>query len=60
MVNNFGPSATFIIFASASSLACLYLLFVVKDTTSAENKDGTKYTLNEKQKKQLYWPVEFK
>ena len=63
LIANLTVSGTFAFFGALSSLSLLYFTFFIKHTSYYEkNKDGNmeEVKLTEKQKKELYWPEEYR
>ena len=63
MINQLTVSGTFVFFGACSLLSLIYILFIVEHTSHYEpNEEGTLelIKLNEKEKKELYWPKEHK
>jgi hypothetical protein len=61
IIDSLGNSYLFIFFGTISFLGLIYSYFFIKDTTYGDidkkmDAGGERSRLNDKQKKQLYWP----
>lgn len=60
LVETVGPSWMFIFFALITFIGSLYILFFIRNTTYYVDESGAKIGLNDKEKKQLYMPEEYR
>ena len=56
MVDKLGAVGMFAFFTACSVIGFVYIKILVKDTLKGENGE----MLSEKQKKEVYWPKEYK
>jgi hypothetical protein len=63
LITHLTVSGTFVFFGSWSLIGLIHMSFFIKDTTERietdKNGNQSVVKLTEKEKKELYWPVEF-